>query len=74
MYIEVAHLLFAIYMTLQVLFSFPESPRYNYSKAKFGEAKANLAVVARVNGVKNFNPQNFVFDTEKEQEEILAMS
>jgi len=35
---------------------FPESPRYNYSKAKFAEAKANLSVVARVNGVKNFNP------------------
>jgi hypothetical protein len=43
-------------MTLQVAFLFPESPRYNYSKAKFAEAKANLAVVAKVNGIKNFNP------------------
>lgn len=41
-YIEVAHLGFLIYMLGQVLWSFPESPRYNYSKDKFGEAKANL--------------------------------
>lgn len=66
-YIQVAHLVFVIYMLLQVLYLFPESPRFNYSKDKFEAAKANLEVVAYVNGVKNYNSQNFMFDTEKEK-------
>lgn len=43
---------------------FPESPRYNYSKNNFEEAKDNLESVSKVNGVRNFNKQNFMFDTE----------
>lgn len=53
-----------------MLFLFPESPRYNYSKDKFDKAKANLEVVAHVNGVQNFNSHHFVFDTEKENLEL----
>jgi hypothetical protein len=53
-----------------VLSLVPESPRFNYSKDRFDEAKENLEVVAEVNGVKNFNKQNFKFDTEHELETI----
>ena len=53
-----------------MLFLFPESPRYNYSKEKFDKARANLEVVAHVNGIKNFNSHHFVFDTEKENLEL----
>ena len=31
-YLEYAHLAFLIYMLLQTVWSFPESPRFNYSK------------------------------------------
>ena len=63
-YLEVAHIAFLIYMLFQTLWSFPESPRYNYSKDKFGEAKEGLSRDARMNGVRHFNSQNFKFDNE----------
>lgn len=44
---------------------FPESPRFEYAKELFPEAKGSLDKVARINGIKNFNKQNFKFDTEK---------
>ena len=60
-------------MLLQVLWVFPESPRFNYSKDRFEAAKANLEVVAHVNGIKNYNSQNFMFDTEKEKMDMMHM-
>lgn len=60
-------------MLLQVLYLFPESPRFNYSKDRFEAAKANLEVVAHVNGIKNYNSQNFMFDTEKENMDMLHL-
>lgn len=63
-YLEVAHIAFLCYLLFQTLWSFPESPRFNYSKDKFSEAKENLKLVARYNGVRHFNEQNFKFDIE----------
>ena len=68
-----AHLGFLVYMLIQTVWSFPESPRFNYSKDKFLEAKENLHKVARINGVRHFNPQNFKFDNEYQQELIAEM-
>ena len=42
---------------------FPESPRYNYSKEKFEKTKEDLAKIAKINGIHNYNQHNFVFDT-----------
>ena len=50
---------------IQTLAMFPESPRFDYAKEKYDESKDGLDIVARVNGIKNFNKQNFKFDTEK---------
>jgi MFS family permease len=41
-YIEVTHVAFVCYMLIQTIWAFPESPRYNYSKDKFIDAKENL--------------------------------
>jgi hypothetical protein len=50
------------------LISFPESPRWNYSKEQFDTAKKDLEFVSKYNGVKSYNKQNFKFDTEKQLE------
>jgi MFS family permease len=67
-YLEMAHVIFLAYMMFQTLWSFPESPRFNYSKNKFLEAKENLQQVANINGVRHFNPGNFKFDNEVQHE------
>lgn len=54
-YLELAHVLFLVYMIGQTIWSFPESPRYNYSKDRFIEAKEGLHQVAKINGVRHFN-------------------
>lgn len=68
-----AHLAFISYMLIQTLWSIPESPRYDYSKNRFLEAKESLQVVARYNGVRNYNHQNFKFDNEMQQELLTMM-
>jgi hypothetical protein len=60
-------------MLIQTLWAFPESPRFNYSKDRFGEAKENLQRVAYINGVRHFNPNNFKFDNEHQQEVLAQM-
>jgi len=52
---------------------FPESARFNYSKQRYDEARKNLETVAKFNGIKNYNSQNFMFDTEKEQLDLANM-
>ena len=54
--LELVHVVFLGLMLVQTLLTFPESPRYNYSKDNFQEAKENLQQVAKINGVRHFNP------------------
>ena len=72
-YLEMAHVIFLAYMMFQTIWSFPESPRFNYSKDKFIEAKENLAQVAKINGVRHFNQHHFKFDNEVQQELLAQM-
>ena len=65
-YLEYAHLGFVVYMILQTLVAFPESPRYDYSKDRFEQAKESLNRVARFNGQYSYNPDNFKFDSEQQ--------
>jgi len=53
------------------LWLFPESPRFNYSKERFEDAKSVLRAVAKANGVKDYN-SNFKFDTEKDLEDAKS--
>ena len=52
---------------------FPESPRFSFSKDRFLEAKTSLKSVARINGVSNYNPDNFKFDSEQQVDLIALM-
>jgi len=67
-YLEVAHLFFVIYLFIQA-FMFPESPRFNYSKNRFKEAREGLKAIAKMNSNNNFSA-DFKFDTEKELEDL----
>jgi hypothetical protein len=51
---------------------FPESSRFNYAKEKFTDSKEGLSKVARINGINNYNQEKFKFDTEKQNEELVA--
>jgi hypothetical protein len=64
-YIELAHIFFVAYLIIQTLLLFPESPRFLYSKEKFKESKDALELIARVNGVQNYNQDKFIFDAEQ---------
>jgi len=54
-YLEIAHLVFVIYLLIHSLLILPESPRYNYSKQQYAKAKEGLAYIARYNGITNYN-------------------
>ena len=68
LYLELAHYFLVLYLIIQTLISFPESPRWNYSKEEFDSAKKGLKFVSKYNGVISFKKQNFKFDTEKQLE------
>jgi len=68
-WLELVNVIFVVYLFAQV-FLFPESPRFNYSKERFSEAKNGLSRVAMINAKHNYN-KNFKFDTEKELEDLL---
>jgi MFS family permease len=42
----------------------PESPKYLYSYKQYAAARDSLAHIARLNKVKNYRQQRFIFDTE----------
>ena len=70
--LEAVHFVFVLYLIIQTLTTIPESPRFNYSKKRFEFAKENLTKVASVNGIENFNSDNFFFDTEQQNRELDA--
>ena len=70
--LEAVHFVFVLYLIIQTLATIPESPRFNYSKKRFELAKENLTKVASVNGIENFNSDNFFFDTEQQNRELDA--
>jgi hypothetical protein len=43
----------------------PESPKFLHSKERYDEARNSLSLVARVNGIKNFNKEEIIFENEK---------
>ena len=51
-------------MLVQSYLSFPESPRFLYSKERYAESKEALELVAKGNGVQSYNSVNFKFDAE----------
>ena len=36
-----------------MILAIPESPKFNYAKKRYGDVRASLQALARVNGVKN---------------------
>lgn len=59
------HFIFILFLLLISLIMFPESSRFNYAKEEFKESKEGLSKVASINGVSNYNPDKFKFDSEK---------
>jgi len=43
----------------------PESPKFLHSKERYDESRNSLSLVARVNGIKNFNKEEIIFENEK---------
>ncbi len=60
---------FCILCTGTLAFSFlPESPGFYYSNKKYDQARKVFSKIARVNRVKNYDP-DFKFDTEIEEKD-----
>jgi len=53
------------------VFFFPESPRFNYSKEKFEDARDGLYATAKFNSNDSFS-RRFLFDTEKEIDDLKS--
>mmetsp|Transcript_5722 Transcript_5722/g.9088 ORF Transcript_5722/g.9088 Transcript_5722/m.9088 type:complete len:254 (-) Transcript_5722:620-1381(-) len=58
-YLELANVLFLVYLLIQVTTLFPESPKFRYSREEFSQAKECLQEIADINGVKEFNKDHF---------------
>lgn len=52
-------------MILFTIVYLPESPKFLHSKERYDEARNSLSLVARVNGIKNFNKEEIIFENEK---------
>lgn len=73
-YIQYINLVICIVLTSFTIICLPESPRYLYSYNRFEETRESLAMVAKLNGVKEFKPDQIVFETEKIQQDKLQNS
>lgn len=57
-----------------IIFFFPESPKFLYSKGRYNEARASLRSLARFNGVNSHDHFEFIFDTEIRNKDPLNYS
>lgn len=73
-YIQYVNLSVIIVLTTLIIVYLPESPKYLYSKRRYDETRQSLAVVAHLNGVKNFKKEEIIFETEKIHLENLQNS
>jgi len=71
-YLQIAHVIFVIYLLVQTIVLFPESPRFDYSKERYALSKKSLTKVSKVNGNPNYNSHKFKFDVEKAAEDAAA--
>ena len=64
-YIQWCNLFLVSILLLFTIIYLPESPKFLHSKERYDEARNSLSIVARVNGIKNFNKDEIMFENEK---------
>ena len=64
-YIQWCNLFLVSILILFTIVYLPESPKFLHSKERYDEARNSLSLVARVNGIKNFNKEEIIFENEK---------